>query len=251
MTGVILFIESKSRSVAKAVSWRLFATATTIFIVFIFFGRLDLAIAAGIFESVSKIFIYFIHERAWNKIKFGKKRIEPFVVWFTGVPLSGKTTIADMVYKKISKYDFPLERIDSRDIRELIPEIGYERSDRIRHLKRVEHLVRTLQNNSISVVSSFISPYDESRKSVRENTINYIEIYVKASPDAVRSRDKRGVYEKADKGEIKNFTGVSDVYEEPVKPELVLDTDIVTPEEAADTIVKYIRKYALKGVMGF
>jgi len=245
-----LFIESKSRSVVKAISWRLFATTTTIIIVFIFFGRLELAIAAGIFESVSKIFIYFVHERAWTKIKFGKKRIDPFVIWFTGVPLSGKTTIADLVYENMSKHSFPLERVDSKDIREVIPEIGYTKPDRIRHLKRIEHLVKTLQKNSISVVCSFISPYVESRQSIRKNTANYIEVYVKASHDTLRARDIKGIYGKAERGEIMNFTGVSDVYEEPLNPEIVIDTDIMTSAEAAELIIKYIRKNVLKGVIG-
>jgi len=234
----------------KAFSWRFFATTTTIIIVFVFFGRLDLAIAAGIFESVSKILIYFVHERLWHKIKFGKKRIEPFVIWFTGVPLSGKTTLADMVFDKISKYDFPMERIDSKDVREFIPQIGYERPDRVRHLKRIEHLICTLQKNSISVVSSFITPYVESRQSLRKHTTNYIEVYVKASAENVRKRDKKNIYAKAESGEIKNFTGVSDVFEEPINPEITIDTDIMTPEEAADMIVKYIKKNVLKGVMG-
>jgi len=234
--------------VVKAVSWRLFATTTTIIIVFIFFGRLDMAIAAGIFESISKILIYFVHERFWTKIKFGKKKIEPFVIWFTGVPLSGKTVIADMVYSRISKYGFPLERIDSKDIRDVIPSIGYTRPDRVRHLKRIEHLIKTLQKNSISVVASFISPYVESRQSLRNNTVNYVEVYVKASDKTVRSRDVKGIYEKAEKGEVLSFTGVSDVYEEPLNPEIVIDTDSMPAEAAAEEIVKYIRKNLLKGL---
>jgi adenylylsulfate kinase len=216
----------------------------------VFFGRLDLAIAAGVFESLSKIFIYFVHERIWNRIKLGKKRIEPFIIWFTGVPLSGKTTIADAVYDELSKYEFPLERIDSKDIRSVVPEVGYERMDRIRHLKRVEHLVCTLQKNSISVVASFISPYEDSRQSLRTNTKNYIEIYVKASKESLHKRDINGIYTKAESGEIKNFTGVSDIYEEPVNPEIIIDTDEMSIKEAAENITAYIRKHALKGVVG-
>jgi adenylylsulfate kinase len=238
------------RSVAKAVSWRIFATSTTILIVFIFFGRLDLAIAAGIFESISKIAIYFVHERIWQKIKLGKKKIDPFVIWFTGVPLSGKTTLADAVYDKLSKLAIPIERIDSKDIRDLIPEIGFERNDRIRHLKRVQHLVRTLQNNSISVVCSFVSPYEEARSGTRNGTINYVEVYVKASYDSLRSRDINGLYQQAETGTLRNFTGVSDIYEEPVSPEIVIDTDSTTPEAAAEIIARYIRKNVLKGVTG-
>lgn len=245
-----MYIESKSRSIAKAISWRVFATTTTIIIVFVFFGRLDLAIAAGIFESASKILIYFVHERIWHKLKFGKKRIEPFAIWFTGVPLSGKTTLADMVFDRINKYGFPVERVDSKDVRDFIPKIGYERSDRIRHLKRIEHLICTLQKNSISCVASFVTPYLESRQSLRVNTKNYIEVYVKASPGIVRARDTKGIYEKAERGEIQNFTGVSDIYDEPIQPEIIIDTDTMTIEESTEIIVKYIRKHVLKGVVG-
>lgn len=168
-----MYIETKKRSLIKGVSWRVVATTTTIAIVYIFFGRLDLAIAAGILESFAKIFLYFIHERAWQKIKFGKLRIQPFNLWFTGLPLSGKSTLADAVYEELKKSDIPIERIDSKDIRDVIPDVGFEREERHRHLTRVAHLIKTLQNNSVSSVASFVSPYQMSRQIINEMTNNY------------------------------------------------------------------------------
>lgn len=211
-----------------------------------FFGRLDLAIAAGIIESAAKVILYWGHERLWIRIRWGRKRIEPFNVWLTGLPLSGKTTIADRVYAELKKLDIPLERIDSQDIRELIPEIGFTRPERNRHMRRIGHLIRTLQNNSISTVASFVSPYRESRKAIRTMVQNNIVVYVKADIETCKARDKEGKYEKALRGEYQNFTGISDVYEEPEHAEITVDTDKLTVEESVDIIVKHIKRTYVK-----
>lgn len=241
-----MYKETNTRSIFKGISWRILATTTTIVIVYLFFGRLDLAIAAGVIESVLKIGLYWAHERVWFKVRWGKKRVEPFNLWFTGLPLSGKTTIADSVYKELEKLQIPIERLDSKDIRDVVPNIGFSREDRNRHMRRIGHLTKTLQNNSISTVSSFVSPYRESRKAIREMVKNNIVVYVKADLETCKSRDIHGKYEKALKGEYQNFTGVNDVYEEPEHAELVIDTDKISIDEATKIIVKYVKKKYIK-----
>lgn len=241
-----MYKDTNKRSIVKGISWRVFATTTTIIIVYIFFGRLDLAIAAGILETVAKIALYWAHERAWVKIKWGRKKIEPFNLWFTGLPLSGKTTIADTVYKELEKLDIPLERIDSKDIRDIVPDIGFSRDDRNRHMHRIGHLVKTLQKNSVSTVCSFVSPYRESRKAIREMVQNNIVVYVKADVETCKKRDYKGKYTKAIKGELQNFTGVNDIYEEPQHAEIVIDTDKLSVDEATKTIVRYIKAHYVK-----
>ena len=237
-----MYKETNIRSIAKGISWRVVATTTTVIIVYLFFGRLDLAIAAGLIETVLKVALYWGHEKIWQKIYWGRQRIEPFNLWFTGLPLSGKTTIADRVYEKLEKLHIPIERIDSKDIRDLVPNIGYTREDRNHHMIRIAHLVKTLQNNSISTVASFVSPYRESRKAIRQMVKNNIVVYVKADIETCKKRDYKGVYAKALKGELQNFSGVNDVYEEPQHAEIVIDTDIMSAEEAAEKIVKYVKK---------
>lgn len=241
-----MYKDTNKRSIVKGFFWRIVATTTTITIVYIFFGRLDLAIAAGALEWISKIALFWAHERVWIKVKWGRKKIEPFNLWFTGLPLSGKTTIADAVYKEFEKLDIPLERIDSKDIREVIPDIGFSREDRNRHMHRIGHLIMTLQKNSISTVCSFVSPYRESRRAIREMVQNNVVVYVKASLDTCKTRDYKGVYAKALKGELQNFTGVNDIYEEPQHAELVIDTDTTSVEQASKTIVEYIKKKYVK-----
>ena len=241
-----MYKDSNIRSIVKGVSWRAVATTTTIIIVYVFFGRLDLAIAAGVLETILKVGLYWAHERAWFKINWGRKRIEPFNLWFTGLPLSGKTTIADAVYEELEKLHIPIERLDSKDVRELIPDVGFSREDRNRHMHRIGHLIKTLQNNSISTVASFVSPYKESRKAIREMVKNNIVVYVKADIETCKQRDKSGKYEKALKGEYQNFTGVNDVYEEPEHAEIVIDTTVISVEEAKNIILKYLKKQYIK-----
>lgn len=241
-----MYKETNKRSIAKGISWRVIATTTTVIIVYVFFGKLDLAIAAGLLESVLKVGLYWAHERAWFKIHWGKKKIEPFNLWFTGLPLSGKTTIADKVYEELDKLDIPLERLDSKDIRDLIPGIGYTREDRNRHMHRIGFLIQKLQKNSISTVASFVSPYRESRKAIRTMVTNNIVIYVKTELETCKARDYKGKYEKALRGELQNFSGVDDVYEEPQHAEITIDTDTMSADEAAALIVTYVRKHYVK-----
>lgn len=127
-----MYKETNKRSIFKGITWRVVATTTTILIVYVFFGRLDLAIAAGFIETFLKVGLYWGHERAWFKIKWGREKIDPFNIWFTGLPLSGKTTITDLVLKKLEKLDIPLERLDSKDVRDLIPNIGFPEVKEIR-----------------------------------------------------------------------------------------------------------------------
>ncbi len=241
-----MYKETNKRSIVKGISWRVVATTTTVIIVYLFFGRLDLAIAAGMIETVLKVGLYWAHERAWFKVQWGRKKIEPFNLWFTGLPLSGKTTIADAVYIELEKLHIPLERIDSKDIRDLIPDIGYSREDRNRHMHRIGFLIQKLQKNSISTVASFVSPYRESRKAIREMVTNNIVVYVKADVETCKQRDYKGVYIKAMNGELQNFSGVNDVYEEPQHAEIVIDTETMSVEESSKIIVKYVKKHYVK-----
>ena len=241
-----MYKDTNKRSIVKGISWRLVATTTTIIIVYLFFGRLDLAIAAGLLETILKVALYWAHERAWFKVRWGRKKIEPFNLWFTGLPLSGKTTIANRVFEELEKLDIPLERLDSKDVRSVIPNIGFSKEDRMRHIYRVGHLIKTLQHNSISTVASFVSPYRESRKIIRQMVKNNIVVYVKADIETCKQRDTTQKYEKAIKGIYKNFTGVDDIYEEPQHAEIVIDTDKTSVEDAVKIIVKYIKANYVK-----
>ncbi len=241
-----MIVETTKRSMAKAISWRIFATLTTMTIVYIVFGNLTMAGVVGGFEFIAKIFVYFIHERMWNKINFGKKELEPFVIWITGLPLSGKTTIGDGVAEKLKKIGLKVERLDGRDIRKLFPKTGFTRQDRIVHNERVAHLASILERNGICVVASFVSPYEEMRRFARNVCKNFVEVYLKCDVKTCERRDREGLYERARRGEIKNFTGISDPYEEPKDPEITIDVRKTDTETAIKEIVSYIKGRYLK-----
>lgn len=200
----------------------------------------------GVAGKCFKNWTFLAARKGWLKVRWGEKRIEPFNLWFTGLPLSGKTTIADKVFEQLEKLDIPLERIDSKDIRDLIPNIGYTRDDRNRHMHRIGNLVCTLQNNSVSTVASFVSPYKESRRAIREMVANNIIVYVKADIETCKKRDYKGAYGKALSGEFKNFPGVDEVYEEPEHAEVVVDTDALSVDKSVEVIVKYVKKHYIK-----
>ena len=239
--------ETKSRSIAKAFSWRTLATLTTTGIVFAFTGRLAMAMSVGFIEVFAKMGLYFFHERAWQKIGYGKKEIPAFVVWFTGLPASGKTTLADEVFRDLKQRKLKVERLDSKDVRPLFPEISFSEKDVNRHIKRVGHLAAMLEKNGVIVIASFVSPYAKSRSFVKKTCRQYIEVYLKATPEACAMRDPRGNYAKAKKGELQNFPGINASYDEPSEPHITIELDKLEPEEAKNKVVNYLNKRFLNG----
>ena len=161
-----------------------------------------------------------------------------FVLWFTGLPGSGKTTIGSRVYEILKKSGYKVEMLDGDEVRKwLSPEAGFTKEDRERHLRRVIYLSKLLARNGVIVIATFVSPYRAIREEARKNIENFIEIYVKASIDTVIKRDPKGLYKRALKGEIKHMTGIDDPYEEPLNPELVVDTEKLTVEESVKLVI--------------
>jgi adenylylsulfate kinase len=239
--------ETKRRSILKAVSWRTWATITTAAIVFLFTGRLTLAVTVGCLEVIAKMGLYFFHERLWHRISYGKKEIPAFVVWITGLPASGKKAIADGVYRQLQQDKLRVERLDSRDVRPLFPETGFSPEEVDNHIRRAGHLVAMLEKNSVIVVASFVAPYRSSRRFARHVANNFIEVYLKTTPEACESRDTQGYYAKARRGEYKYFPGVDMAYEEPQNPEITIDVDNISVDEATRQIVNYLKKHVVSG----
>ena len=239
--------ETKRRSVFKAISWRTLATMTTAAIVFLFTGRFTLAITVGCLEVFAKMGLYFLHERLWHRVRYGKKEIPSFVVWFTGLPASGKKAIGDAVYRQLQAADLRVERLDSRDVRPLFPETGFSPDEVDAHIKRAGHLVSMLEKNGVIVVASFVSPYRSSRRFARQLADNFIEVHLRSTVKACEQRDTQGHYEKARRGEYSYFPGVHIDYEEPQHPEITIDVDSVTTEQATRQIVDYLKKEVMSG----
>jgi adenylyl-sulfate kinase len=178
-------------------------------------------------------------------------RVRPggFTLWFTGLSGSGKSTIAHLVGPELDRRGLVVEYLDGDNVRtHLSKELGFSKEDRDTHIDRVGWVASRLTRQGGAVIAAAISPYEAPRRAARamvEEVGTFVEVYVKASVEECARRDVKGLYEKAFKGEIKEFTGVNDPYEEPSDPELVLDTEAHTPEESAWLIVAELERLGL------
>ena len=153
-----------------------------------------------------------------------------FVVWFTGLPSSGKSTVANGVAEKLRSMGYRVEVLDGDWVRKTInPDAGFTRDQRRIHLLRVAWIARLLARNGVVVLCGFVSPYRDVRaeikKIIEEENIPFVEVYVKCSLEECIRRDVKGLYKKALRGEIKHMTGIDDPYEPPEKPEVTVDTE--------------------------
>jgi len=164
-------------------------------------------------------------------------------VWFTGLPCSGKTTIADKLAEKLRERDLKVERLDGDIVREgLTRDLGFSKEDRDMNIERVTFVAKLLTRNDVIVLATFVSPYIARRQKTREEIGEFIEVYVKASVETCIERDVKGMYKKALAGEIKNFTGVDDPYEAPSDPEIIVDTEKESLNESVEKVLKYLEK---------
>lgn len=163
-----------------------------------------------------------------------------FTVWMTGLPGAGKSTLAVLLRNKLVRQGRLVEVLDGDEVRKgLSRDLGLSRQDREEHARRVSFLAKILSRNEVISVVALISPYRISRESARETVgpERFVEVYVKAPLAVCEKRDPKGLYAKARKGEITNMTGIQDPYEEPILPDIVVDTERFTPEESADLLL--------------
>jgi len=164
-------------------------------------------------------------------------------LWFTGLPCSGKSAIADIVAEKLKAQGLRAERLDGDIVRQdLTRDLGFSKEDRDENIRRVTFVAKLLARNGVAVLVSFISPYREMRDRARQQIQNFVEIYVKCPVEVCAKRDVKGMYQKAMRGEIKEFTGVSDPYEEPLRPEIFLETDKETLEQSVEKTMAKIKE---------
>ncbi len=161
------------------------------------------------------------------------------MLWFTGLSGSGKSTIAVRVYQDLLDRGVAAEYIDGDALREVFPNTGFTRAEREEHLRRTGYMASRLAAHGITVIASFVSPYRESREFIRKLCGNFVEIYVATPLDECERRDVKGLYARARRGEIQNFTGIDDPYEPPEHPELILDTRVVSVDESVAKVLEH------------
>ncbi len=164
-------------------------------------------------------------------------------IWFTGLPCSGKTTLAKAVREELERRGYYVESLDGDVTRKYLSKgLGFSKEDRDENIRRVGFVCSLLTKAGAIVTAAFVSPYESIRQEIREQIKDFVLVYVRCPVEVCIERDVKGMYKKALAGEIKNFTGISDPYEEPENPEVIVDTDKETIEESASKVIKKLEE---------
>lgn len=175
-----------------------------------------------------------------------------FTLWFTGLSGSGKSTLTDLLEAEFRRRGYKVEVLDGDVVRtNLSKGLSFSREDRDINIRRIGFVCDLLSRNGVIAISAAISPYekirDENRRLVESSGVAFVEVFTKCSLDELVHRDVKGLYKKALSGEIQNFTGVSDPYEEPSNPDVLIESDKQSVEESLRQILNYLEEKELIG----
>ncbi len=162
-----------------------------------------------------------------------------FTVWFTGLPCSGKTTLANLLGGVLRAQGRSVTVLDGDEVRKRLSRgLGFSKEDRDENIRRIAYVARLLTEAGTVAIISAVSPYGSAREEARKEIQGFVEVYLRCPVEICIRRDIKGMYQKALRGEIANFTGISDPYEEPHAPEVVIDTDRQTPQEGVSHLLR-------------
>jgi adenylylsulfate kinase len=198
------------------------------------------------FQKDGKIRNNLYQDDIIRKILDSKWSSRGCVVWLTGLPGSGKTTTANELQKELRSKGIRVQILDGDEVRkQLSPELGFSKADRESHGRRVAYISKILEQHKIVTIVCLISPYRSIRDYARSLVNNFVEVWVECSVDTCRKRDPKGLYSKAAGGQVQNLTGVQDPYEDPVRAEIVLDTEHEDNVQCVQQILGYLIEHDL------
>jgi len=190
----------------------------------------------------------------WHKVLVTRQMRESLnghksiVLWFTGLPSSGKSTIAHVLEKMLHDMGLKTYTFDGDNVRHgLCSDLGFSPEDRAENLRRIGEMIKLFLDAGIIALAAFVSPLKEDREKVKKivGKENFVEIYCRCPVEVCKLRDPKSMYKKAETGEIKYYTGVSAPYEEPENPDIVLDTHLFSIEECIEKVFNYIKDMIL------
>ena len=266
---------SKKRHLAKTVTWRLIGTIDTMLLAWIISGDPMTGLKIGAAEVVTKMVLYYFHERTWYRINFGldrkqerkrrmkrsesiseniihqsykidqKKRLSllnqrPLLIWFTGLSGSGKSTMANLLENELHESGFKTYTLDGDNVRHgLCKDLAFTEQDRVENIRRIGEVSKLFLDAGIIVLSSFVSPFNEDREAVKAliGEDKFVEVFVDCPLEVCEQRDVKGLYKKAREGKIKNFTGIDSPFEKPLNPAIHLKTN---EEETSESLKKLL-----------
>ena len=236
-----MFYETSTRSILKSVSWRALGTLITAGVVWIVTRRFALAAGVGGAEAVAKTLLFYLHERAWDRLKIGRRRVQPAVIWFTGLPCAGKTTLARHVHGELTKRGWPSELLDGDAVRRVFPATGFTRAERHVHVCRVGHLASRMESHGIFAVAALISPYAESRAFVRGLCKRYLEIHLSTPlAECVSAATPRASTRGPAAASCPASPASTTPTRRPTAPDLTIDTSTTSVEEAGEQVMRLV-----------
>ena len=263
--GAEVYRDTQRRTLLKTISWRIIATTTTMSLVWIFTGQLKSAATVGVFEFFSKMLFYYLHERVWNLSSLGKStapksdHVVPHesdvsraerrkldghrfaTLWLTGVPGSGKTTMAYALERRLFDRGDHAMVLDGENVRlGLNKDLGFDVADRSENSRRVAEVAKILNDAGTIAICSLISPYVADRAGARDilGPHRFIEVHLDGDTAVFLERSRLG--DLAAEGRIKNFTGVSGSYEAPPAAEVTVETDRLDLDACVDRVIAFL-----------
>jgi adenylyl-sulfate kinase len=271
------------RHLAKTVSWRLVGSVDTMLLGWLITGHIATGAKIGGMELLTKMLLYFFHERMWHKIKFGlptkyataqqvkkdnaanlfasKSNVsreereqlsgnKAFTIWLTGLSASGKSTIASELDSWFYSNGMRAYVVDGDNTRMGInSDLSFSAEDRSENIRRVAEMCKLFNESGTIVIASFISPFEADRAKAKQiiGADSFIEVFADASIETCKARDVKGLYALAESGKIKDFTGVDSPYERPAAPDVHLRTDIANSQTCTGVIIDFMirEKYTI------
>lgn len=270
--------DSRVRHLAKTITWRVVGTIDTMILAWVISGDPATGFKIGAAEVVTKMILYYFHERIWYKINFGldrrkerKNRQEraekvseniihqnfkidsgkrqsllkqkPLLIWFTGLSGSGKSTMANLLESELHATGYKTYILDGDNIRHgLCNDLAFTEEDRMENIRRIGEVSRLFLDSGVIVLSAFVSPFAKDREQVKQlvGSENFVEVFVDCPLEVCEQRDVKGLYKKAREGKIKNFTGIDSPFEKPVKADIVLKTAEVDAKILLSNLLDYV-----------
>ena len=272
--------DSRKRHLAKTLTWRVVGTMDTMILAWIISGNPMTGFKIGAAEVVTKMILYYLHERTWYKINFGldrrqerktrmkraeeiseniikqsfkidqQKRMKllaqkPLLIWFTGLSGSGKSTMANLLENELHGSGFKTYTLDGDNVRHgLCKDLSFTDEDRVENIRRIGEVANLFLDAGVIVLCSFVSPFKADRQSVKDlvGDDRFVEVFVDCPLEVCEKRDVKGLYQKAREGKIKNFTGISSPFEAPQSPDIHLYTAEEEPQHSLKKLLDSIEE---------
>ena len=241
-------IETNKRKIIKSITWKILGVVVISLVTYMLIGDLKTVGLTALFYHLIMMILFYIHESGWQYFKWGKSK--GLFIQMTGLSGAGKTTTARLVQQRLKKRGYQIEVIDGDEYRSsLCSDLGFSKEDRNENIRRLSFVAKVLARNNVISIISAINPYEKIRKEIKEKHGDVKCVYVKCDLEELKIRDTKGLYRKAMLPEdhperIENFTGISDPFEEPKNPDLIIETDT---EDVLDSVVK-LEKFIIGSV---